>query len=151
MAPSPPHATSWRRGVLLGLVVLGEMGTAIAHVASSTRCCRRAVAVSTNSLLEDRVRAQHLIHGCAPTRMSEATTSAALPTIRELSKRETVRFPCESHDSLFEDVAEASNQPHSKVDRSEKSDCPARFARFTRRAGSSSMWKIKSIKCMRRT
>ena len=44
------------------------------------------------------------------------------------------RAPCESHDNLSEDVADASNQPHSKVDRSEKSDCLARFARFTRRA-----------------
>ena len=40
--------------------------------------------------------------------------------------------PYESHDNLSEDVADASNQPHSQVDRSEKSDCLARFARFTK-------------------
>ena len=33
------------------------------------------------------------------------------------------------HDNLSEDVADASNQPHSKVDRIEKSDCLARFTR----------------------
>ena len=46
------------------------------RAASSTRCCRRAVAVSTNSLLEDRVRVQHLMRGCAPTRMLEAAASS---------------------------------------------------------------------------
>ena len=61
------------------------------RVTSSTRCCRRAVAVSTNSLLQDRARAQHLMRGCAPTRMSEATTSAAVPMVKELRKRETIR------------------------------------------------------------
>ena len=33
-------------------------------------------AVSTNSLLEDRIRAQHMMRGCAPTRMSEAATTS---------------------------------------------------------------------------
>ena len=61
------------------------------RVASSTRCCRRAVAVSITSLLEDRARVQHLMRGCAPTRMSEATTSAAVPMVKELRKRETTR------------------------------------------------------------
>ena len=42
------------------------------------------------------------------------------------------RAPYESHDNLSEDVADASNQPLSQVDRSEKSDCLARFARFTK-------------------
>ena len=37
------------------------------RVASSTRCCHRAVAVSTSSLLEDRARAQHLMRGCEPS------------------------------------------------------------------------------------
>ena len=46
------------------------------RVASSTRCCRRAVAVSTSSLLEDRARAQHLMRGCEPTRMLEAAASS---------------------------------------------------------------------------
>ena len=45
-------------------------------VASSARWRRRAVAVSTNSLLEDRARAQHMMRGCAPTRMSEAAASS---------------------------------------------------------------------------
>ena len=36
------------------------------RAASSTRCCRRAAAVSTNSLLEDRARVQHMMRGCAP-------------------------------------------------------------------------------------
>ena len=70
------HATSWRRSVLLGLADLSEMGTAVPHAASSTRCCRRAVAVSTSSLLEDRARIQHLMRGCAPTRMLEAAASS---------------------------------------------------------------------------
>ena len=34
------------------------------RAASSTRCCRRAMAVSTNSLLEDRARVQHMVR-CA--------------------------------------------------------------------------------------
>ena len=60
------------------------------RAASSTRCCRRAVAVSTNSQLEDRVRAQHLMRGCAPTRMSEAASSlTAAHMVKELSKRVT--------------------------------------------------------------
>ena len=37
------------------------------------------------------------------------------------------RAPCESHDNLSEDVADASNQPHSQVDRSEKSVCLAKM------------------------
>ena len=37
---------------------------------------RRGVVVSTNSLLEDRARAQHMMLGCAPTRMSEAAASS---------------------------------------------------------------------------
>ena len=45
------------------------------RAASSTRCCRRAVAVSTNSLLEDRARVQRVMRGCAPTTMSEAGSS----------------------------------------------------------------------------
>ena len=44
-------STSRRRWVLLGLAVLGEMGTAVPRVVSSTRWRWRAVAVSTNSLL----------------------------------------------------------------------------------------------------
>ena len=77
-APRPRR--SWRNG-----------NCSPTRVASATRCCRRAVAESTNSLLEDRVRAQHLMRGCAPTRMSEATTSAAVPTVKELRTRETIR------------------------------------------------------------
>ena len=46
------------------------------RVASSTRRRQRAVAVSTNSLLEDRARAQHMMRVCAPTRMSEAAASS---------------------------------------------------------------------------
>ena len=43
------------------------------------------------------------------------------------------RAPCELHDNLSEDVADASNEVHSQVDRSEKSVCHARCVRFTRR------------------
>ena len=46
------------------------------RVASSTRWRWRAVALSTNSLLEDRARVQHIMRGCAPTRMSEAAASS---------------------------------------------------------------------------
>ena len=67
--PLPRHATgaprprrSWRNG-----------NCSPTRVASSTRCCRR------------------LMRGCAPTRMSEATTSAAVPMVKELRKRETIR------------------------------------------------------------
>ena len=35
--------------------------------------------------------AQHMMRGCAPTRMPEATTSAAVPMVKELRKRETFR------------------------------------------------------------
>ena len=67
-------------GFSSGLVVLGVMGTAVPHAwrlplaaAVVLRLCRPI------PLLEDRVRAQHLMRGCAPTKMSEATTSAAVP------------------------------------------------------------------------
>ena len=56
-APPPRRSERNTRGILLSLA-------------------RRAVATSTNSLLEDRIRAQHMMRGCAPTRMSEAATTS---------------------------------------------------------------------------
>ena len=45
------------------LVVLGEMGTAVPHAWRLPLAA--AIVLWTNSLLEDRVRAQHLMRGCA--------------------------------------------------------------------------------------
>ena len=62
------HGDSW---VLLRLAVLSEI-----RAASSSRWLvvlwlRRPI-----PLLEDRIRAQHMMRGCAPTRMSEAATTS---------------------------------------------------------------------------
>ena len=78
--------------MLLGLV-LGEMGTAVPHACAFFHSLLPSLLwlVSTNSPLENRARAQHLMRGCAPTRMSEATTSAAVPMVKELRYRETIR------------------------------------------------------------
>ena len=73
------------------------------RVASSTRCCRRAVAVLTHSLLEDRVRAQHLMHGCAPTRMSEAAASSLTAVHMIITDNKQLGKRCKQ----FEQIAEA--------------------------------------------
>ena len=69
---------------------------------SSTRWCRRAVAVSTNSLLEDRVRAQHLMRGCAPTRMSEAAASSLTAAHMIITDNKQLGKRCKQ----FEQIAE---------------------------------------------
>ena len=83
-------ATSWRRWVLLGLAVLGEMRTAVPH-AWRPPLPAAVVLWPCRPIRCSRVRAQHLMRGCAPTRMSEATTSAAVPMVKGLRERETIR------------------------------------------------------------
>ena len=79
-----PRVTSGGRGPCMMAAF-----TASRHFVATLGAPRPRRSVSTNSLLEDRVRAQHLMRGYAPTRRSEATNSAAVPMVKELRKRET--------------------------------------------------------------
>ena len=89
MAALPPrHAHFMARLVFFfGFVVLGEMGTAVPHA------WRLPLAAAVVLWLCRPIRCsriahepKHLMRGCAPARMSEATTSAAVPMVKELRK-----------------------------------------------------------------